>query len=112
MSNEKREELRIPEEAAKSALCACYFGLLWDLYYIQNTTERDSTVSDVNQLKVRLGNYMEVVQEIMLGDSALLREEAFLCICDILINDIYSVAGVTQRTTTGKIVRSLEILMP
>ena len=85
MSNEKREELRIPEEAAKSALCACYFGLLWDLYYIQNTTERDSTVSDVNQLKVRLGNYMEVVQEIMLGDSALLREEAFLCICDILI---------------------------
>ena len=31
-----------------------------------------------------------------------------VCICDILINDIYSVAGVTQRTTTGKIVRSLE----
>ena len=45
MSNERRQELRIPEEAAKSALCACYFGLLWDLYYIQNTTERDSTVS-------------------------------------------------------------------
>ena len=25
----------IPEEAAKSALCACYYGLLWDLNHIQ-----------------------------------------------------------------------------
>ena len=81
----KEEHLRIPEEAAKSALCGCYFGLLWDLYYIQNTIERDSTVREVNLLKDRLENYMETLQEIMLSDSTILREEAFLCICDILI---------------------------
>ena len=46
-----REELRIPEEAAKSALCACYFGLLWDLQYIQSTIERETTASAVLTLR-------------------------------------------------------------
>ena len=62
-----------------------FAGLLWDLYKIQNTIERDSTVSDVNSLKGRLEQYMEAMQEMMLTDSAMLREEAFLCICDLLI---------------------------
>ena len=75
--------------AKKSAIClqfdVLFAGLLWDLYKIQNTIERDSTVSDVNSLKGRLEQYMEAMQEMMLTDSAMLREEAFLCICDLLI---------------------------
>lgn len=62
------KEETIPEEAAKSALCACYFGLVWDLHNIQSTTERDSTANDVNGLKARLDKYMEAVQEILLGN--------------------------------------------
>ena len=83
MSN--KEEFRIPEEAAKSALCACYFGLLWDLNYIQSTIERETTGQAVTQLKQKVDKYMEAMQEVLMGSSILLREEAFLCICDLLI---------------------------
>jgi len=78
-------DLGIPEEAAKSALCACYFGLLWDLNHIQATIERETTANDVNHLKQKVKLYMESMQEILMGSSVLLREEAFLCICDLLI---------------------------
>jgi cohesin complex subunit SA-1/2 len=84
MSSNKGE-IGLPEEAAKSALCACYFGLLWDLNYIQGTIERESTSNAVNSLKQKVQKYMEAMQEVLMGSSLLLREEAFLCICDLLI---------------------------
>ena len=98
MSN--KEDLRIPEEAAKSALCACYFGLLWDLTHIQRTIDRDTTGSDVNALKQRLDKYMEAMQEVLIGNSILLREEGFLCICDLLI-------GFSRRVSFRNTVLSL-----
>ena len=64
MSSNKGSELSIPEEAAKSALCACYFGLLWDLNYIQGTIERESTTNAVNNLKQKVDMYMDSMQEV------------------------------------------------
>ena len=81
-----KAELKFPEEAAKAALCACFYGLQWDLNYIQSTTERDSTVADVNALKQRLDKYMLAMQEVLATCSGLLLEEAYLCICDLLIS--------------------------
>ena len=65
MSSNKGSELSIPEEAAKSALCACYFGLLWDLNYIQGTIERESTTNAVNNLKQKVDMYMDSMQEVL-----------------------------------------------
>lgn len=82
-----KEELKIPVEAVKSALCACFFGLIWDQEYLENTTERDSTANDVIALRKKLDRYVEAMQEVMLqGTSVLLREEAFISICDLLIS--------------------------
>ena len=81
-----KAELKFPEEAAKAALCACFYGLQWDLIYIQSTTERDSTVNDVNALKQRLDQYMVAMQEVLANSSGIILEEAYLCICDLLIS--------------------------
>ena len=81
-----KAELKFPEEAAKAALCACFYGLQWDLIYIQSTTERDSTVNDVNALKQRLDQYMVAMQEVLANCSGIILEEAYLCICDLLIS--------------------------
>lgn len=81
-----KAELKFPEEAAKAALCACFYGLQWDLIYIQSTTERDSTVNDVNALKTRLDQYIVAMQEVLANSTGIILEEAYLCICDLLIS--------------------------
>ena len=53
MSGGAVEELKIPLEAVKSAVVSCYFGLVWDLWQVKNTTERNSTADDVMSLKNR-----------------------------------------------------------
>jgi hypothetical protein len=50
------------------------------------TTERDSTASDVLDLRKMLDRYMELMQEIVLeGSNVQLRGEAFSSIADLLI---------------------------
>jgi len=80
------EELKVPNEAVKSALSACYFCLLWDQQQIENTTERNSTAEDVMALRGRLDRYMQTMKEILTsaGESSL-KEEAFVSITDLLI---------------------------
>lgn len=83
-----REEMKIPLEAIKSAVCSCYYGLVWDQNQIENTTERNSTADDVMGLRGKLDRYMEVMKELLLtevqGDNSL-KEEAFTSIADLLI---------------------------
>lgn len=78
--------MKIPEEAIKSAICGCFFGLLWDLNYIQSTIERETTQNAVDKLKQKLEKYMDAMQGILTGNSVILKEEAFVCICDHLIS--------------------------
>ncbi len=98
-----REEFKIPDEAIKSAIVACFHGLLYDMDYLQLTTERDSTANDVNALRQRLDKYMECMQEVILhGNSVLLREEAYLSICDLLI--FFSRSEMKRNTVLASLV--------
>jgi len=56
------EELKVPLEAVKSALSACYYCLLWDQQQVENTTERNSTAEDVITLRQRLDRYMQTMK--------------------------------------------------
>ena len=50
------------------------------------TTERDSTASDVLDLRKMLDRYMELMQEIILeGSNPVLKGEAFSSVGDLLI---------------------------
>lgn len=84
-----KEELKLPVEAIKSAICSCYFGLIWDRNYLENSKERDSTASDAQSLRLRFDKYLQVMQEMMLleisGPGSTLKEEAFISVCDLLI---------------------------
>ncbi len=46
-----REEFKVPDEAVKSAIVACFHGLLYDMEYLQATSDRDSTANDVIALR-------------------------------------------------------------
>jgi len=82
------EEIKLPVEALRSAICACYHGLVWDRYHLEDQeSERDSTANDVIALRARFDRYILLMQELMLMTSSekVLREEAFISVCDLLI---------------------------
>lgn len=80
------EELNIPPDAIKSAIAACYFGLVWDKHQVVNTTERNSTADDVQTLHKRLHLYMDVMREVLQhANDASIKEEAFVSITDLLL---------------------------
>jgi len=85
------EELKIPVEAVKSSLCACYYGLIWDKIYLESdeNRERDSIANEVKRLRNDFDRYLKAMQEMMFqhvsGPGSVLREEAFISVCDLLI---------------------------
>ncbi len=82
-----QEEMKMPVEAVKGALSACYYGLLWDQHQIENTTERNSTANDVMALRDKLDRYMGTMREVLTAEGADsgLKEEAFISITDLLL---------------------------
>merc|ERR1719414_2769538 len=85
------EELKIPVEAVKSSLCACYYGLIWDKIYLESdeNRERDSIANEVKRLRNDFDRYLKAMNEMMFqhvsGPGSVLREEAFISVCDLLI---------------------------
>ncbi|XP_040580520.1 cohesin subunit SA-1 [Lepeophtheirus salmonis] len=78
--------LNMPTEAVKSALNACFYGLISDQNYLETASGRESTVSDVEALLDRLNRYMTCMKEILSsGTNVMLKEEAFTSVCDLLI---------------------------
>ncbi|CAB4059132.1 STAG1_2 [Lepeophtheirus salmonis] len=70
--------LNMPTEAVKSALNACFYGLISDQNYLETASGRESTVSDVEALLDRLNRYMTCMKEILSsGTNVMLKEEAF-----------------------------------
>lgn len=80
------EEFKVPIEAIKCAISACYYGLIWEQHEIENTTERNSTAGAVTALKQRLQMYMDTMKDLMkYSDQPTIREEAFISIADLLL---------------------------
>ena len=85
------EEIKLPVEAVKSSMCACYYGLIWDKIYLESdeNRERDSTAHEVKRLRSDFDRYLKAMQEMMFqhvsGPGSILREEAFISVCDLLI---------------------------
>ena len=74
----------------RSAICACFYGLVWDRLYLEETAGRETTGKDVNDLRQRFDKYISMMQEMMfqevnLEGSKVLREEAFVSVCDLLL---------------------------
>ena len=85
-----QEEIKLPIEAVRSAICACYYGLIWDRHYLEETAERETTANDVINLRQRFDRYILLMQEMMFQQvnvegAKVLKEEAFLSVCDLLI---------------------------
>jgi len=82
-----KQPLWVPEEAVKYCLLGCYFGLLWDKNSLADNLGGSTTHESIQDLKERLGKFMQVSKEMMglEGAGAQLKEEAFISICDLLI---------------------------
>nr|CAD7196855.1 unnamed protein product [Timema douglasi] len=77
----------LPEEAVKYCICACFFGILWDLRHLEELMESGSNGNqELALLKHNLNNFMEAMKEmLLLGPSQVYKEEAYIVICDILV---------------------------
>nr|CAD7397012.1 unnamed protein product [Timema cristinae] len=77
----------LPEEAVKYCICACFFGILWDLRHLEELMESGSNgTQELALLKHNLNNFMEAMKEmLLLGPSQVYKEEAYIVICDILV---------------------------
>ena len=99
------EEVKLPVEALRSAICACYYGLVGDRHYLEETAGRETTGKDVNDLRGRFDKYILLMQEMMFQEVALdgskvLREEAFVSVCDLLL--FFSPHAIKAKTDDGK----------
>ncbi|XP_066903606.1 cohesin subunit SA-2 [Halyomorpha halys] len=77
----------LPEEAVKYCISSCYFGVLWDLYHIEELIESGGPTDDkIVNVKSRLEVFMEVMKMMLVQThSQMYKEEAYLVVCDILI---------------------------
>ena len=80
--------------------------------YLEETAGRETTGKDVNDLRQRFDKYISMMQEMMfqevnLEGSKVLREEAFVSVCDLLLffspHAIKAKGGDDGRTYTDTI---------
>lgn len=79
-----------PDEAVKYSISACFFSIGWGQHYIMVEKDMGTRGDDeVVQLHQRLNQFMDLMRYFIMGDkeynSAMLREEAYNTICDLLV---------------------------
>ncbi|CAG2055041.1 unnamed protein product, partial [Timema podura] len=67
----------ILQMAVKYCICACFFGILWDLRHLEELMESGSNgTQELASLKHNLNNFMEAMKEmLLLGPSQVYKEE-------------------------------------
>ncbi|KAJ8679967.1 hypothetical protein QAD02_015754 [Eretmocerus hayati] len=82
-------QYKLPEEAIKYCISACFFNILWSQNQLIESTETDSRAEEkCQELKRRLDEFIHCMCYFISTDDdipVLLREEAYNTICDLLV---------------------------
>ncbi|XP_065166876.1 cohesin subunit SA-1 isoform X2 [Atheta coriaria] len=77
----------LPFEALKYCLSSCFYCLLWGLRSLEATHEAGGvTGPGIQELRDRLNEFIDAAQELIrLSPYIEIREEAYICLCDLLV---------------------------
>ncbi|KAL1110344.1 hypothetical protein AAG570_007875 [Ranatra chinensis] len=106
----------LPEEAVKYCISSCYFGVLWDMYHVEELIEGGGPIEDaIVACKSRLVKLMDVMKQMLVQQhSQLYKEEAYLVICDLLVvfcNQLYSNNNAALSGLVYEPDRSLQVIL-
>lgn len=79
--------ISLPEEAVKYCISSCYFGVLWELYHVEEIIESGGPYEDkIVEVHTRLVKFMDVMKSMLIqSQSQIYKEEAYLVVCDLLV---------------------------
>lgn len=85
----KESRYRLPDEAVKYCISACYFSIVWSQNELIATTNDNRANEKCQRLKQRLRDFVECMSYYISADEVdiptILREEAYNTICDLLV---------------------------
>lgn len=83
----KETESTLPPEAQKYSISACFYCLMWGLQSLEATHEGGGPIGPgIQELREHLDQYFVAAQALIrMAPHAIIREEAYICLCDLLI---------------------------
>lgn len=80
-------ESSLPADALKYSLSSCFYYLLWGLKSLELKQEGGGVIGPgIQELRERLDQFIIAAQDLIRNSPhILLREEAYVCLCDLLI---------------------------
>lgn len=111
----KDTESTLPPEAQKYSISACFYCLMWGLQSLEATHEGGGPIGPgIQELRDHLDQYLAATQcLIRMAPHALIREEAYVCLCDLLI--VFSEQLNNTATHLGELTcepdRNLQLLL-
>ncbi|GJQ69799.1 putative STAG domain protein [Trypoxylus dichotomus] len=105
----------LPQEALKYCLSSCFYWLLWGLKGLEVIHEGGGLITQsVTELREQLDEFIEAAQDIIRSSpNQTLREEAYVCLCDLLVvfSEQLRSTGAYLSTLVCEPDRNLQLLL-